>query len=78
MNEQHKAVVAALPVRQLPPFHPAKSRRPCNAQFALPAALRRQLCRTRQRFSGATREIEFAKRLANGGEFSGSMHQPIS
>ena len=46
MNEEHKAVVAALPVRQIPPFHPAKSRRPCNAQFALPAAPRRQSCLT--------------------------------
>src|SRR5216117_1311060 len=49
MNEQQpnridEAVAAALPDRHRPPFRPAQSRRLCNAQFALPAAPRRQTC----------------------------------
>src|SRR6266498_2956310 len=49
-NHDTEAVATALPARQRPPFHPAKSRRLCNAQFALPAAPRRQTCLTMPRW----------------------------
>src|SRR5262249_35220318 len=57
MNEQQsnpdtEAVAAALPARQRPPFHPAQSRRLCNAQFALSAAPRRQTCLNSPRQNG--------------------------
>lgn len=43
-NSNTTNVAAALPVGNPPPFHPAQTRRPCNAQFALPAAPRRRSC----------------------------------
>jgi len=83
MNEQQlhrnmKADVSALPARQLSPFHPAKSRRPCNAQIALPAVPRRQLCRTSRSVLAALRAAELAEWQASGGDFLSSRQQPLS
>jgi len=82
MNEQPskqaiEAVAAALPARQLSPFRPAKSRRPCNAQIALPAVPRRQLRRMCRAFLAALRAAEFAEWQASGGDFLSSRQQPV-
>jgi len=82
MNEQQpnridEAVAAALPDRHRPPFRPAQSRRLCNAQFALPAAPRRQLCRMRRPVLAALRAAELANWMASGGDYLSSMHQPV-
>lgn len=74
MNEQqtnlnNEADVAALSVRQLLPFRPAQSRRPCNAQLALPTVPRRQLCRSSQSVRAAVHAAEFAEWQASGGDF---------
>src|SRR5262245_5260392 len=53
LNQNNETDVAALPARPLPPFRPAQSRRLCNAQLALPAAPRRQRCRSSQSLRGA-------------------------
>ena len=68
-NHDIEAVAAALPDRQRPPFHPAKSRRLCNAQLALPAAPPRQFCRMSRPALAALRAAEFADWQASGGDF---------
>lgn len=60
---------AALSARTLLPIRPAQSRRPCNAQLALPPVPRRLACRSTQSVRAAQHAAEFAEWQASGGDY---------
>jgi len=71
-NQIETADVAALSARPLLPFRPAHSRRPCNAQFALPIVPRRLPCRTKQSIRAAQHAAELAEWQVSGGDYLSS------
>lgn len=68
-NRIEAADGAALSARTILPFRLAQSRRPCNAQLALPPVPRRLTCRSTQSVRAAQHAAEFAKWQASGGDF---------
>jgi hypothetical protein len=69
LNRNNEADAAALSARQSPPFRPAQSRRPCNAQVALPTVPRRRFCAASRSVRAAFHAAEFAAWQASGGDF---------
>lgn len=68
-NRIEAADGTALSARTLLPFRLAQSRRPCNAQLALPPVPRRLTCRSTRSARAAQHAAEFADWQLSGGDF---------